>query len=350
MNFSNPSISINSDLPHSIPVLALIGNCFNDLATIPLSFLPFSSRFQITAFTLIHSLRIAYLYHSALKAAGVSVGRRPGDVSFIQASLVCTTLVMSGTTMAAILQAKPSSLFSHGSGDLVAAYMLAGIAMKWFHPFIQAIPQLPLKIFCFFIDGFATTFGTISLGLIPTLNDHAMTSTTGEPLILPIIILPLLCGSGASLIVPFFGLFKPRFSFGHPGFLSEKLSVDFWGPWLICLCYGTIVDGRGILFGGTRQLLNHLNLVNLAPLDEKQKINQPWLLPDEAHTLCSLILSAIYIINEFAPNLLNKITKDLLNNQSQKAKSPDEPAQSVRASGVKKSTGQLLQRTEKKQN
>jgi hypothetical protein len=150
--------------------------------------------------------------------------------------------------------------------------------------------------------------GTLSLGLIPTLKDPTKQSSTGEPLILPMLLIPLLCGSGASLLVPFFGLFQPRFSFGHPGFLSENLSVDFWGPWMISLCYGTIVDGRGLLFGGCRQLLQYGTLYGFDPALRKASSPTPWMRPDEAHVLCSLILSITYILNDLGPQFLNRFT------------------------------------------
>ncbi|KAH9441622.1 hypothetical protein Pst134EA_032748 [Puccinia striiformis f. sp. tritici] len=147
-----------------------------------------------------------HLYHSVLSSQGVKAGRRKQDVSFLQSGLVCTHLVMSGTTMAALPPRSTSGLLSEGSGEMVAAYMLASYAMKWLHPIMEQLPQLPLKLPSFFIDGFATTFGTLSLGLIPTLKDPTKQSSTGEPLILPMILVPLLCGSGASLLVPFFRL------------------------------------------------------------------------------------------------------------------------------------------------
>lgn len=99
-------------------LLILIHEYFSNFATVPLPFLP------ISGFTAVHSLRIAYLYHSVLHSQGIRVGNRSEDVSYLQAALVCTTLVMSGTTMAAILQGQPSSLLmDQGSGHLVAAYM-----------------------------------------------------------------------------------------------------------------------------------------------------------------------------------------------------------------------------------
>lgn len=215
---------------------------------------------------------------------------------------------------------------------------LASFAMKWLHPILAGLPQLPLKLMCYFIDGFATTFGkpifelthlrncagltpitltsnyhgeftgTLSLGLIPTLKDPTRQSSAGEPLILPMLLIPLLCGSGASLLVPFFGLFQPQFSFGHPGFLSENLSVDFWGPWMISLCYGTIVDGRGLLFGGCRRLLQSGTLYDFNSESKIGSSPAPWMRPEEAHVLCSLVLSFTYIINEFGPQILNKLT------------------------------------------
>lgn len=331
--------------PASIEWLSLIGQWFNDFATIPLGFLPFSSVLPLTGFTVLHSLRIAHLYHSVLGSQGIRVGRQTGDVSFLQAGLVCTTLVMSGTTMASILKGKPSSLLAEGSGELVTAYMLSGVGMKWLHPFVQQLPQLPLQLMCFLIDGFATTFGTLSLGLIPTLNDPSMLSSTGEPLVLPMLLLPLLCGSGASLLVPLFGLFQPRFSFGHPGFLSEKLSVDFWGPWLISLVYGTIVDGRG-LFESTRQIwLRGI----LWTTDSSKSSLGPWMRPDEAHVLCSLLLSSLYVVNEFGPRILEQFTSVPPNRKIKATGSLDNHTESsAKASSLQTSSGQITKRTSKK--
>jgi hypothetical protein len=109
--------------PDSVKLCALIGRWFNDFATRPIEVLPFRNILPLTGFTILHSLRIAYLYHSVLSSQGVKVGRRKQDVSFLQSGLVCTTLVMSGTTMAALLQGQPSGLLSEGSGELVASYM-----------------------------------------------------------------------------------------------------------------------------------------------------------------------------------------------------------------------------------
>jgi len=335
--------------PDSVKLCALIGEWFNNFATRPIEVLPFRNILPLTGFTIVHSLRIAYLYHSVLSSQGVKVGRRKQDVSFLQSGLVCTTLVMSGTTMAALLQGQPSGLLSEGSGELVAAYMLASFAMKWLHPILAGLPQLPLKLMCFFIDGFATTFGTLSLGLIPTLKDPTRQSSTGEPLILPMLLIPLLCGSGASLLVPFFGLFRPQFSFGHPGFLSENLSVDFWGPWMISLCYGTIVDGRGLLFGGCRQLLQFGTLYDF---NSKSKIGSspaPWMRPEEAHVLCSLVLSFTYIINEFGPQILNQLTIPGPGNSTQKEKAQQDGknANAILATGFQSSSGKVSNRKEK---
>jgi len=318
------------------------------LATRPIEVLPFRNILPLTGFTIVHSLRIAYLYHSVLSSQGVKVGRRKQDVSFLQSGLVCTTLVMSGTTMAALLQGQPSGLLSEGSGELVAAYMLASFAMKWLHPILAGLPQLPLKLMCFFIDGFATTFGTLSLGLIPTLKDPTRQSSTGEPLILPMLLIPLLCGSGASLLVPFFGLFRPQFSFGHPGFLSENLSV-FLGALddksMLC----TIVDGRGLLFGGCRQLLQFGTLYDF---NSKSKIGSspaPWMRPEEAHVLCSLVLSFTYIINEFGPQILNKLTIPGPGNSTQKEKAQQDGknANAILATGFQSSSGKVSNRKEK---
>ncbi|KAA1066625.1 hypothetical protein PGT21_034550 [Puccinia graminis f. sp. tritici] len=335
--------------PDSVKLCALIGRWFNDFATRPIEVLPFRNILPLTGFTILHSLRIAYLYHSVLSSQGVKVGRRKQDVSFLQSGLVCTTLVMSGTTMAALLQGQPSGLLSEGSGELVASYMLASFAMKWLHPIMAQLPQLPLKLLCFFIDGFATTFGTLSLGLIPTLKDPTKQSSAGEPLILPMILIPLLCGSGASLLVPFFGLFQPQFSFGHPGFLSENLSVDFWGPWMISLCYGTIVDGRGLLFGGCRQILQYGTLYGLDSNFKKGSTPAPCMRPDEAHVLCSLILSTTYIINEFGPQLLNRFTVAKPGNSTKKEKTQPDGGNpnAVLATGFESSSGKVSNRKEK---
>ncbi|CAH7674039.1 hypothetical protein PPACK8108_LOCUS8938 [Phakopsora pachyrhizi] len=329
-------------------LLAVIGAWFNKFATKHLSFLPLSSVLPLTGFTILHSTRIAYLYHSILYSQGVSVGNRKSDVSFLQASLVCTTLVMSGTTMAAILQGQPSGLFSEGSGELVAAYSLAAVAMKWIRPFLDLLPQLPLKLFLFLVDGFATTFGTLSLGLIPVLRNPRMISSEGGPLVLPTLIVPLLCGSGASLLVPFFGLFQPRFSFGHPGFLSGKLSVDFWGPWFITLVYGTITDGRGLLFGSTRKLLSQL--CSTVATEKVPKIEGPWMKADEAHVFCSLILSSLYIINEIGPNFINYINgtpaKGFLNrDKSSSATDEKTKIDDAASSAVETSLGKLTRRS-----
>lgn len=336
--------------PDSVQLCALIGKWFNDFATQPIEWLPFRNILPLTGFTIVHSLRIAYLYHSVLSSQGVKVGRMKQDVSFLQSGLVCTTLVMSGTTMAALLQGQPSGLLSEGSGELVAAYMLASFAMKWLHPILSQIHQLPLKLLSFFIDGFATTFGTLSLGLIPTLKDPTKQSSTGEPLILPMLLIPLLCGSGASLLVPFFGLFQPRFSFGHPGFLSENLSVDFWGPWMISLCYGTIVDGRGLLFGGCRQLLQYGTLYGFDPALRKASSPTPWMRPDEAHVLCSLILSITYILNDLGPQFLNRFTIPEPGNSTKKKEVQQQNGEKAHASlatGFQNSSGKVSNRKEK---
>lgn len=337
--------------PSSIELLSLIGQWFNNFASQPIELLPFGDILPLTGFTIVHSLRIAYLYHSLLSSQGVKVGRRKQDVSFLQAGLVCSTLVMSGTTMAAILQGKPSNLFSEGSGELVAAYMLASFAMKWLHPILNQLPQLPLKLICFFIDGFATTFGTLSLGLIPTLQDSTKLSSTGEPLILPMFLIPLLCGSGASLLVPFFGLFQPRFSFSHPGFLSENLSVDFWGPWLISLCYGTIVDGRGV-FGSVRKVLQSgFASFGSKPIELKEPVLKSWMRPDEAHVLCSLILSVTYIVNEFGPQIFKRITTPSSSKKlkkSVKTQHNNEIANAILATGFQSPAIKLNNRKEKK--
>ncbi|POV95011.1 hypothetical protein PSTT_16520, partial [Puccinia striiformis] len=328
----------------------------------PIEVLPFRNILPLTGFTICHSLRIAYLYHSVLSSQGVKVGRRKQDVSFLQSGLVCTTLVMSGTTMAALLQGQPSGLLSEGSGEMVAAYILTD------HIFLQRcsnvltqarklrdevapsimeqLPQLPLKLLSFFIDGFATTFGTLSLGLIPTLKDPTKQSSTGEPLILPMILVPLLCGSGASLLVPFFGLFQPQFSFGHPGFLSENLSVDFWGPWMISLIYGTIVDGRGLLFGGSRQILQYGTLYGVGSDLKEGSSPAPWMRPDEAHVLCSLILSITYVINEFGPQLLDRFTISRPGNSTKKEKLENngDEASTAHATGHQISSGKVSNR------
>ncbi|POW02776.1 hypothetical protein PSTT_11525, partial [Puccinia striiformis] len=335
--------------PDSVKLCALIGKWFNDFATRPIEALPFRNILPLTGFTICHSLRIAYLYHSVLSSQGVKVGRRKQDVSFLQSGLVCTTLVMSGTTMAALLQGQPSGLLSEGSGEMVAAYMLASYAMKWLHPIMEQLPQLPLKLLSFFIDGFATTFGTLSLGLIPTLKDPTKQSSTGEPLILPMILVPLLCGSGASLLVPFFGLFQPQFSFGHPGFLSENLSVDFWGPWMISLIYGTIVDGRGLLFGSSRQILQYGTLYGVGSDLKEGSSPAPWMRPDEAHVLCSLILSITYVINEFGPQLLDRFTITRPGNSTKKEKLENngDEASTAHATGHQISSGKVSNRKEK---
>ncbi|OAV88005.1 hypothetical protein, variant [Puccinia triticina 1-1 BBBD Race 1] len=335
--------------PDSVKLCALIGRWFNDFATRPIEVLPFRNILPLTGFTIVHSLRIAYLYHSVLSSQGVKVGRSKQDVSFLQAGLVCTTLVMSGTTMAALIQGQPSGLLSEGSGELVAAYMLASFVMKWLHPILVQLPQLPLKLLCFSIDGFATTFGTLSLGLIPTLKDPTKQSSAGEPLILPMILIPLLCGSGASLLVPFFGLFQPQFSFGHPGFLSENLSVDFWGPWMISLCYGTIVDGRGLLFGGCRQILQYGTLYGFDSSLKKGSSPTPWMKPDEAHVLCSLILSITYAINEFGPQILDRltITRPGSSNKKDKPEHNGGDANAALVTGFQSSSGKVSNRKEK---
>lgn len=129
-----------------------------------------------------------------------------------------------------------------------------------------------------------------------------MSSSSGGPLALPTLILPLLCGSGAALLVPFFGLFQPKFSFRHPGFLSERLSVDIWGTWLITALYGTIADGRGSIFGNIRTLLAMLGFGVKAGMPQ----DGPWMRAEEAHVLCSLVLSAIYVINDFGPEIFLK--------------------------------------------
>ncbi|KAH9814504.1 hypothetical protein DFH28DRAFT_971939 [Melampsora americana] len=269
--------------------LKAIDQWFSNLATNSISTL-----YPISSFTLIHSIRIAYLYHSILQSQGFKVGFKSNQVSFLQASLVSTTLVISGTTMASILKGEPCGLlFDQGAGYMVSAYMLSAIGMKWLHPMISSLPQDPLKVFCFLIDGFATTFGTLTLGLKPVLQSHQMSSKSTGPLVLPTLILPLLCGSGASILVPFFGLLKPKFSFTHPGFLSERLPVDFWGTFLITAIYGTIVDGRGLIFGNLRTLLSIVGIGNNLNKEDA------WMGAEEAHVLCSLILSGIYIVNEF---------------------------------------------------
>lgn len=257
-----------------------------------------SPYFPISTFTFLHSIRIAYLYHSILQSQGFKVGIKSNQVSFLQAGLVSTTLVISGTTMASILKGEAWALFTdHGAGYMVSAYMLSAMGMKWLHPIISGLPQDPLKVLCFCIDGFATTFGTLTLGLKPVLQSPQMTSKSNGPLALPTLILPLLCGSGASILVPFFGLLKPRFSFAHPGFLSERLPVDFWGTFLITAVYGTIVDGRGVIFGNLRYLLS------IAGIGNNLKQDGPWMGSEDAHVLCSLILSGIYIVNEFGPGI-----------------------------------------------
>lgn len=222
--------------------------------------------------------------------------------------------------------------------------------MKCLHPILAQLPQLPLKSLCFLIDGFATTFGTLSLGLIPTLEDPNFQSTTGEPLILPMIIIPLLCGSGASLLVPFFGLFRPQFSFGHPGFLSERLSVDFWGPWLISLCYGTIVDGRGVLFGGLRHLLTHGTTFDWTPTSHGETRLKAWMRPDEAHVLCSLLLSMMYALNEFGPQLSGRTpsTPSKKTGHGNKLRSNETNAGSITATALRDSSPQLSHRKVKK--
>ncbi|KAG0152510.1 hypothetical protein CROQUDRAFT_55873 [Cronartium quercuum f. sp. fusiforme G11] len=269
---------------------------FSNFATTPL--LPY---LPISGFTALHALRVAFLYHSTLDSQGVKVGSLAGEVSYLQAALVCTTLVMSGTTMAAILQGQPSSLLvDQNAGNLVAAYMMAGAGMKWLHPTLARFPKDQMKVLCCLIDGFATTFGTISLGLEPVLQSPHLSSSSGGPLAMPTLILPLLCGSGASLLVPLFGLFQPKFAFGHPGFLSERMPVDLWGTVLITGLYGTIVDGRGSIFG---QLRKWMAIVGVGAKDGLP-IDGPWMKAEEAHVLCSLILSGLYVMNEFGPGFL----------------------------------------------
>ncbi|EGF97824.1 uncharacterized protein MELLADRAFT_73688 [Melampsora larici-populina 98AG31] len=273
--------------------LKAIDQWFSNLTTNSIS-----TYFPISTFTLLHSIRVAYLYHSVLQSQGFKVGIKSNQVSFLQASLVSTTLVISGTTMASVLKGEPWGLFAdQGAGYMVSAYMLSAMGMKWLHPILSSLPEDPLKVLCFLIDGFATTFGTLTLGLKPVLQNPQMTSKTTGPLALPTLILPLLCGSGASILVPFFGLLKPKFSFTHPGFLSERLPVDFWGTFLITAIYGTIVDGRGVIFGNLRSLLSIIGIGN------NFKQTEAWMGSEDAHVLCSLILSGVYIVNEFGPGI-----------------------------------------------
>lgn len=307
--------------PETIIWLSLIAQLFSRFATHPLTFLPFSSILPITGFTALHSLRIAHLYHSVLASQGFRVGSRTTDVSYLQAGLVCTTLVMSGTTMAGMLKGQLSSLFSDGSGELVATYMLSGIGMKWLYPFIQRVPQMPLRILYHFVDGFATAFGTLSLGLIPTLNDPRMVSSTGNPLLLPI--------------------------FGHPGFLSERLSVDFWGVWVIAAIYGTIVDGRGV-FRVMRDVWSHgIFSITGGKDPARGKLigldRGPWMKPEEAHVLCSLILSGIYVLNEFGPNIFTFLDRGAGKPPSITPGTLDqEKVESGKSSSLREPKGQIL--------
>lgn len=88
----------------------------------------------VNLFTVVHSFRLAYLYHDTLyKSTGTRVGLfssrstkkgKEGEevVGVLQAISVVLGLVFAGTTATALLQGQKAPILEEGSGEVAAVY------------------------------------------------------------------------------------------------------------------------------------------------------------------------------------------------------------------------------------
>lgn len=83
-------------------------------------------------FTLVHAVRLAYLYHDVLYKSHrtrvglvsrkATPGKGAGQVGIVQAVMVVLGLVFAGTTATAVLQGQKAPVLEPGSGPVAAVY------------------------------------------------------------------------------------------------------------------------------------------------------------------------------------------------------------------------------------